>query len=159
MRTRRKLIGLVLLLSLSIPFVLTAQPGSPAQPDENSTPHLADIMNAIQTRHIKLWYAGKAANWDLADFELRQLRESLFQAAVLYAGIPVNNVTTLATPMRSIEDAVKARDARRFSKGFAELTAGCNGCHASMARAFIMIRTPTGQRPPDDQLIAPGGRP
>lgn len=157
MRTRRKWIGLLLLVSLSTPFGLTS--GSSAQADENSTPHLGDIMNAIQTRHTKLWYAGRAANWPLAEFELRQLRESLFQAAVLYAGIPLDNVTTLATPMRVVADAIEAKDARRFSTGFAELTAGCNGCHTSMARSFIVTRTPTGQRPPDDQLIAPRAKP
>ena len=28
-------------------------------------------MNAVQTRHMKLWFAGKAFNWELATYELR----------------------------------------------------------------------------------------
>jgi len=30
-------------------------------------------MNAVQSRHMKLWFAGKALNWELAAYELRQL--------------------------------------------------------------------------------------
>ena len=29
-------------------------------------PPLGDIMGKIQLRHIKLWFAGKLANWELA---------------------------------------------------------------------------------------------
>ena len=163
MKARRKAIGLLLLTSLSIPLVVAslgpAQPGPLAQASEDSVLHLGDIMNAIQTRHVKLWYAGKAANWDLASFELRQLRESVLQAAVLYSGIPVSNVTTMATPLHSLEDAIARKDVRGFSKGFAELTGDCNSCHTSMARSFIVIHTPTEQQPLGDQSFAPNGKP
>jgi len=40
-------------------------------------PALADIMTAVQWRHIKLWFAGKFRNWDLANYELRQIKVSL----------------------------------------------------------------------------------
>jgi hypothetical protein len=159
-RPTQRLIRLALLASLSIPFTLTSfRSAQPAQPTEDYAPHLGDIMNAIQTRHVKLWYAGKAANWDLASFELRQIGESLSQAAMLYAGIPVSNVTTMATPLRSLEEAIGRKDTRGFSKGFTELTADCNSCHTSMARAFIVIHTPTEQQPLGGQSFAPNGKP
>ena len=34
-------------------------------------PPLGDIMGKIQLRHIKLWFAGKLANWELADLRAR----------------------------------------------------------------------------------------
>ena len=37
-------------------------------------PALADIMSAAQWRHIKLWFAGKHQNWELASYELLQIR-------------------------------------------------------------------------------------
>ena len=49
-------------------------------------------MNNIQWRHIKLSFAGTAQNWELAAYELRQLKAGLEQAAVMYDGIPVTNV-------------------------------------------------------------------
>ena len=155
------MIALLLLALLSIPFaaVSLAQPGSVNLPGENYVPRLGDIMNAIQIRHVKLWYAGKAANWELAGFELRQLRENLLEAAVLYAGIPVSNVTTMAAPLHSREDAILAKDVRGFSNGFAEFTTGCNSCHASMGRAFILIHTPTEPQPMGNQSFTPNRKP
>jgi hypothetical protein len=37
-------------------------------------------MTAIQLRHMKLWFAGKALNWELAAYELRQLDTGLMEA-------------------------------------------------------------------------------
>jgi hypothetical protein len=162
MRTRRKSIGALLLAGLSIPVILTslalAQSGNFTPPGETYVPHLGDIMSAIQTRHVKLWYAGKAANWDLASFELRQLKANLIEAARFYEGIPVSNVTTMAAPLQSVEEAIGAKDHVRFSRTFSELTAACNGCHGSMERAFIVIRTPTEPQPFGGQSFSPPGK-
>jgi hypothetical protein len=67
------------------------------------------------------------------------------EAATLYSGIPVNNVTTMTKPSQSIAEAIEARDSRRFAKAVGELTDGCNACHQSIARGFIVIRVPTEQ--------------
>jgi hypothetical protein len=148
----------------SLPFctvllLAMAQSGSAVSSDEKYVPQLGDIMNAAQTRHIKLWYAGKAANWEFAGFELARLKTNLVDAALLYSGIPVTNVTTLAAPLQSVSDAIDAKDNQRFAKAYGELTSGCNACHQSMERSFIAIRTPVEQ--PfgfGDQLFAPQGR-
>ncbi len=126
--------------------------------EQQYVPRLGDIMNAAQVRHSKLWFAGKAGNWDLAAYELRQLKASLVEAAMLYSGIPVSNVTTLAAPLKSVSDAIDAKDNRRFAKSFGELTDGCNSCHRSMERAFIAIRQPT-EGPFGNQVFQPQGKP
>jgi hypothetical protein len=141
----------------SLPLV-TAQSGPAMSADEPYVPRLGDIMNAIQARHLKLYFAGKAQNWPLAGYELRQLKASLAEAAILYSGIPVSNVTTLANSVESVEDAIVAKDGRKFAKAFGELTGGCNSCHQSMERAFISIRVPTEQ-PFSDQVFTPQGKP
>ena len=162
-RTRRKMIGALILASLSVPIAMTslglAQDGKFSPPSESYVPRLGDIMSSVQTRHVKLWYAGKAANWDLAAFEYRQLKAGLVDAAALYAGIPVSNVTTMADPMQSVDDAISAKDVRRFSKTFSGLTEACNGCHVSMARPYIVIQVPTERQPLGDQLFSPQGKP
>jgi hypothetical protein len=106
-------------------------------------PRLGDIMNAAQSQHMKLWFAGKSLNWELASYELRQLKASLVEAASLYPGIPVTNVTTMAQPFQSTANAVGARDAKRFVKAVGELTDGCNACHQSMRLSYIVMRVPT----------------
>ncbi len=144
-------------------FVCASIPLAIAQSDLRTTsgdqyvPQLGDIMNSAQTRHIKLWFAGKAQNWDLARFELSQLRANLTEAALLYSGIPVSNVTTLGAPLQSLSDAIDTKDGKRFATSFGDLTGGCNVCHGTMARGFIVIKTPTEQ-PFGDQVFAPQGK-
>ena len=134
-----------------------AQPKLDAAAGEAYLPRLGDIMNAVQTRHIKLWLAGNALNWELAAYELRQLKAGLLEAAVMYPGIPVTNVTTMTAPAEAIADAIKARDSKRLVKAAGELTAGCNSCHRAMERGFIVIQAPTASLF-GDQSFAPRGR-
>ncbi|NPU14648.1 MULTISPECIES: hypothetical protein [Bradyrhizobium] len=120
-------------------------------------PRLGDIMNLIQVRHAKLWFAGQAKNWDLAGYELAQLKQSLTDAAIFYSGLPVNNVTTLSQPIQSISDAIAAKDGKRFASAVTELTSGCNACHATMDRGYVAIRIPT-DKPFGNQDFRPQGR-
>ena len=107
--------SVALLMVCSLAPLAVAQSGQSnlnASPtNEQYVPRLGDIMNAVQTRHIKLRFAGKAQDWDLAAYELRQLKADLLEAALLYEGIPVGNVTTMTKPVQSISDAIDASDA------------------------------------------------
>jgi hypothetical protein len=40
-------------------------------------PGLGEFMSQIQVHHAKLWFAGKYQNWELADFEVGEIREAL----------------------------------------------------------------------------------
>jgi hypothetical protein len=135
-----------------------AQGGMNALITEQYVPHLADIMNAVQSRHMKLWFAGKALNWELAAYELREIESGLMEAATLYAGIPAANVTRMTGPVQSVADAIEAKDSRRFAKAFAEFTNGCNACHQSIGRGFIVMRVPT-ESPLNNQMFPPQGKP
>lgn len=118
-------------------------------------PRLAAIMSAAQIQHLKLWLAGKAKNWELAAYELRQLTDSLAEAAMLYPGIPMSNITTMQDPLLSIADSVMAGDSRGFATSMNKLTDGCNACHSSMERGYIRMAVPTELQPPANQLFAP----
>jgi hypothetical protein len=133
-----------------------AQSGLGIPAGEQYVPQLGDIMNAAQVRHQKLYLAGIARNWDLAAFQSRQLRGNLRDAAVFYSGIPISNVTTLAERLNAIDDATEARSAQRFSKAFGELTGGCNACHQSLGRPFIVMKQPS-DKPFGDQEFMPKG--
>jgi hypothetical protein len=147
-------VAAVALVCASVSLAMAQAPMKAPSDDQQYVPKLADIMTAAQTRHIKLWLAGKAANWELAAFELDRLKASLVEAAMLYSGIPVSNVTTLANPLGDVAGAIEAKDARGFARAYGELTAACNGCHQSMGRSFLVIRTPTEQ-PFGDQVFSP----
>jgi hypothetical protein len=120
-------------------------------------PPLGDIMGKIQLRHIKLWFAGKARNWELATYEVDEIKASLETAADLYRGIPVELVTNTADPIHAIVAAIEAKDSAAFAKGYGELTLACNACHQGIGRSFIVIQTPTAS-PFTDQSFSPPKR-
>jgi len=144
--------GLIALMICVSPFVAAAQTGVP--PSTSYVPRLGDIMNAAQIRHMKLWFAGKSANWELAAYEVHQLKASIVEAASLYEGIPVTNVTTMVQPVQAVVDAIEAKDGKKFAKAYGDLTSGCNACHQSIGRGFIIMRVPDVS-PFSDQQFAP----
>jgi hypothetical protein len=135
--------------------IALAQSGFPGPTSESYIPRLTEIMNVIQSQHMKLWLAGNAGNWDLAAFELMQLTDSQAEAGKFYPGIPSSNIVKLTEPNKSISDAIGAKDKQGFSKAVESLTEACNACHRSMGRAFIVIRTPPADRPFGNQLFPP----
>jgi hypothetical protein len=130
----------------------------PSPTAKQYAPRLVEIMGSAQLQHLKLWFAGRSKNWELAAYELRQLTDSLAQAAIFYPGIPVSNVTTMKDPLLSIADAIDAGDGRRFVSSMRALTDGCNACHTSLERSFIAIGLPSDQQPPANQIFAPIGK-
>jgi hypothetical protein len=126
--------------------------------EENYVPALGDIMGIIQFRHIKLWFAGKRGNWELAAYELEHIRTGLEQAATLYHGIPEPYVGATVDPIKTINAAIKAKDGSQFAKGFDEFTAACNACHQGIRRAFIVIQMPATS-PFSDQSFTPPKKP
>jgi hypothetical protein len=139
-------IGALFICLISAPLAL-------AQEDAYR-PSLGDIMGQTQLRHIKLWFAGKLQNWDLATYEVGQIKQSLETAATLYQAIPAQNVTNTADPMQAIRAAIDAKDSTKFAKAFSNLTHACNACHLDIGRGFIVIQVPTAS-PFSDQSFAP----
>jgi hypothetical protein len=156
MKLRGYIVAL-LMIGLLTPLAI-AQTNLAPVVSEQYVPRLGDIMNAIQARHMKLWFAGKALNWDLAAYELRQIKAGLLEAAVMYPGIPVTNITTMTEPVQSVADAIEAKDSKRFATALGGLTSGCNSCHQSMERGFIVIQAPTVS-PFSNQVFPPQHKP
>src|SRR5271154_3015568 len=40
-------------------------------------PGFGEFMSSVQVHHAKLWFAGQNENWKLADFEIKEIQESL----------------------------------------------------------------------------------
>ena len=132
----------VLLMLGFMSVIAVMQFSRDASSRDDYLPRLGDIMLGKQWRHIKLWFAGKQSNWDLAAYELDQLKTSLVDAATLYQDIPVSDVVTMVKPIQSIKAAIESKNSTSFVKAFNELTAGCNSCHLNTGRAFIVIQAP-----------------
>ncbi|MGA0595043.1 hypothetical protein [Enterovirga sp. CN4-39] len=136
----------------SVPF------GEPrAKADRLSQPSLGDLMTFVQFRHIKLWIAGKARNWEALAYEAGQLQDSLARSALLYSNIPIELVLAMNKPLKDIGQAAKERNAALFQAGYRDLQAGCNACHQAAGIGFIRIQTPTSS-PFTDQALGSGGK-
>src|SRR5215831_2793547 len=83
-------------------------------------PQMSALMSMlIQPRHAKLGLAGKAENWPLAGYALRELRQGFLvisRAVPRWKGLPVPDLADAAmTPPISLLDfAIKARAEKQF---------------------------------------------
>ncbi len=125
-------------------------------------PGLGDLMGATQMRHAKLWFAGENGNWDLAAYEMDELREGLTDAAhfnPMFKNIPVQTMLEQFTtqPLSGLDKAIASKNVENFKQAFDQLTAACNGCHHAAARGFISITRPT-MVPLTNQSFIPSGK-
>jgi hypothetical protein len=118
-----------------------------------NVPGLGEIMTLQQLRHIKLWFAGRAGNWPLADYELGELNEGFEDVAKLLGGDTVDKM--VGAPIKALQKkAVDERNRAAFFAAYDALSAGCNSCHRTLDHAFIAIQRPTAL-PYSDQKFTP----
>src|SRR6202142_2526722 len=125
----KRIVATCLALVASVLFA-AAQPAK-----QHYEPGLGEFMTATQLRHAKLWFAGSQRNWDLAAYEIDEIKEGLVDAKRLFPtheGVPVAEmINTILDPrIEKLEEAVKAKSSGNFVAAFDELTNGCNRCHA-----------------------------
>ena len=113
---------------------------------------LGEIMTLQQLRHTKLWFAGHAGNWPLADYEVGELQEGFEDVNKLLGGDTVDK--EVGAPIKALQQAVDDKNRAAFSAAFDKLTAGCNSCHHLLDHAFIAIQRPT-LLPYSDQSFTP----
>jgi hypothetical protein len=131
-----------------------------AQPSTTPfTPGLGEIMTLTQMRHLKLWFAGEAKNWDLAGYELDELKEGFDDASKYFPTrdyVPIADLigSTVTPALPNLKRAIDAHDGAKFAAAFDKLTAACNACHQAAKHAFIVIQRPATS-PYANQSFAP----
>lgn len=119
---------------------------------------LADYMNKLQRHVNKLWFAGSAQNWELAQFYVHELEESM--EAVEHAHL-VENGMTLDPLMRNfglkslykLKNAISSKESKAFDEAYDILITNCNNCHHATQYPFIIIQKPRNPAY-DNQLFA-----
>jgi hypothetical protein len=137
---KRRAVIAALAAGMSFPVLADDQPPGKAQPPYLL--RLSDIMVATQLRHFKLWYAGQVKNWELANYELAQIRASFEDATRLSPNIPVASMATITQSADEVRSAIEAKDSAKFAKAIDKLTSACNSCHQAAGVGFIAIREP-----------------
>jgi len=143
MRRRFLISGSLVLLGC-----VSACRGEPPTPP--FVPGLGEIMTLTQMRHSKLWFAGQAGNWSLADYELDELNEGMQDAATFHAThknsplpIPALIEKIMTDPVHRLETAIDAHNGSGFTQAFDALTEACNSCHRATNFGFNVVTRPS----------------
>jgi hypothetical protein len=113
--------------------------------DSAYTPGLGEFMSSIQMHHAKLWFAGKNGNWELANFEMEEIRESIDDIQKYNTERPeISSIPMILPPLDSLKIAIAAKNIASFKSSFILLTNTCNHCHRATKHAFNIIKIPDG---------------
>ena len=115
---------------------------------KESVPGLGEYMTTIQLHAGKLWFASKASNWELAQYELDELKETMEAAKALNAEknrVKISSVldSVLQTQVAELDQSIKGKSLAEFQKSYDETLSACNGCHTEAGYQFIHIVRPS----------------
>ncbi|MBI1850047.1 MAG: hypothetical protein HYR85_06855 [Planctomycetes bacterium] len=116
---------------------------------EKLMPGPGEFMRSVQSDFAKLYYAVNYENWELATFEIKEVKEALDQAAI---ALPEKNGVNLvglvdamkSGPLAKIESEVIAKkDGGAFKDLYPDAIQLCNGCHTQTGNGCIRVQVPS----------------
>jgi len=97
-----------------------------------------------------VWFAGEAANWDLAQYQLTEMREIQEVGETTRPARAVALKSFESSFLDPLEEQIKAQDKAKFEAAYSAAIQGCNSCHGSQTSAdwpqgfkFIKVQVPT----------------
>lgn len=121
--------------------------------DKAYKPGFGEFMSSIQAHHAKLWFAGEAENWKLADFEMGEIKEALDGIKQYNADrAEAKSIPMIQPALDSMENAIRQKDLKLFKNNYTILTNTCNNCHHATNHEFNIIKVPT-QMPFSNQIF------
>jgi hypothetical protein len=141
--------------ALLLASVLTLASGAIAEEATRVAPpkpyELLDVMHQFQRYADKLYFSGKAKNWELADWYRWKLEAAAIPVIdgriepYRYEGFDAQPLmkSMLIPAIRAVESAIEQKRDAEFQRAYAGLVQTCNGCHAATKHAFVKIVVPT----------------
>ncbi|MBI3183337.1 MAG: hypothetical protein HYZ28_14465 [Myxococcales bacterium] len=110
---------------------------------------LGTVMIEYNIRFNNLWFAGQSNNWDMARYQVKEMREIQAVAEVTRpARAPL--LQAFATSfLARLDNAIASQDPVDFATAYDQAIAGCNGCHAASSSPdfpsfnFVKVTRPT----------------
>jgi hypothetical protein len=100
-------------------------------------PGLGTVMIEYSNRYTNAYYAAKGGNWDLASYRIKEAREiqevgetTRPERAQALKGFEKNYLD-------SLDEAIKAKDFKKFDAAFKLGMQGCNTCHTGQGFPYI----------------------
>lgn len=111
--------------------------------DNSYQPGFGEFMSSIQLHHAKLWFAGINNNWELADFEIHEIRESLDDIQQFNTDrLEAKTIGMISPAIDSVSNAIKQKNQLLFKSCYTLLTNTCNNCHKATKHEFNVVTIP-----------------
>jgi cytochrome c553 len=114
----------------------------------DQVPGLGQYMTGLQLHMAKIWFAARASNWNLANYELHEISETIDTVAAL--NISRNDVDiseeikgVFGSQVFNLQKAIKEHNLSEFTASYNEALTACNDCHGSAGYRFIHITIPS----------------
>jgi len=147
---------LIVAIVALLPVVASAQQPAPPTDATKQTnkdvpkayvPGLEQFMNAILFEHNKLWFAAKARNWELAEYQLGEIKEIMGDVqdfVPTFKNLPLADMldAVITKEIAALEKNIEAKDYKAFTVGYDKLTQACNACHEGTGNGFIVVKRP-----------------
>jgi len=106
-------------------------------------PGFGEFMSSIQVHHAKLWFAGQNQNWELADFEMAEISESIDAIKEYQTEREESKKVDMLKPsLDAVKDAIDKKDSSLFNSSYLLLTSSCNNCHKAVNFGFNVVKVP-----------------
>ena len=134
----------------------TLRADTPAQPAY--LPSVSDLMIAtVQPRHIRLWIAAHAGNWEFSAYELGNMRGAFNRIGRAHPTVDNNSFADMAAavtqqPFADLGSAIKAKDIVAFDRAYSDLTTACNSCHQATNHRAVVIGVPSAGSVADQEF-------
>lgn len=137
-------------------------------PIEDHAFALVSTMGQYQRFAEKLYFAGEAEHWELAEWYAWKLNRAMNVVMEGHVGdyrdaeeYDVSKLTAamLKPTLEALYPIIEARDLPRFRQQYALLVQACNACHAAAQHPQVRIILPTASSYPNQSFSPDGGAP
>ncbi len=116
-------------------------------------PGLARLMPEIGARWWKCHHAAEGGNWDLAAWQLKEMRKLFRLGKVTRPKYSEDIDAYLAEDVAPVADAIESRDLESFREAFQRSIDRANDYHRKWKKHYIVWKLPAD--PPPDLVIGP----
>jgi hypothetical protein len=120
-------------------------------------PGLARLMPEIANRYWKCAHAGRARNWDLARWQLKEMVKLFRLGNVTRPKYEKDVETFIHEDIEPIRIAIENSDLEAFNHAIDEAIDAANDFHRRWNKQFIVWKLP--EQPPQDLVLTPRSEP
>ena len=105
-------------------------------------PGLGSVMMEFGHRFYIAYYASKAGNWELAEYEIHELLEAQEVAEITRPKYTKKLKEFEYGAIKELQKAIKKKDWELFKTNYANTTNRCNSCHKDTGHPYIKYKLP-----------------